>query len=86
MKSKRFIGVDIGTAGIKAAEIEVSGNRPEILSLRECAVDPTSDNEMSAALEELVPRGTAGVVAGLGGDTLTEIQERFQEYLDYNMI
>lgn len=56
MKSKRFIGVDIGTAGIKAAEIEVSGNRPEILSLRECAVDPTSDNEMSAALEELVPR------------------------------
>jgi type IV pilus assembly protein PilM len=68
MKSKRFIGVDIGTAGIKAAEIEVSGNRPEILSLRECAVDPTSDNEMSAALEELVPRGTAGVVAGLGGE------------------
>jgi type IV pilus assembly protein PilM len=68
MKSKRFIGVDIGTAGIKAAEIEVSGNRPEILSLRECAVDPRSDNEMSAALEELVPRGTAGVFTGLGGE------------------
>jgi type IV pilus assembly protein PilM len=70
MKSKRFIGVDIGTAGIKAAEIEVSGNRPEILSLRECAVDPTSDNEMSAALEELVPRGTDGVVTGLGGENV----------------
>ncbi|HBG22367.1 MAG TPA: hypothetical protein DDW83_03820 [Peptococcaceae bacterium] len=68
MKPKRFIGVDIGTASIKAAEIEVSGNRPEILSLKECAVDPVADNELSAALEELVPRGTAGVFIGLGGE------------------
>jgi type IV pilus assembly protein PilM len=67
MKPKRFIGVDIGTASIKAAEIEVSGNRPEILSLKECAVDPAADNELSAALEELVPRGTAGVFTSLGG-------------------
>jgi type IV pilus assembly protein PilM len=70
MKSKRFIGVDIGTASIKTAEIEVRGNQPELLSLRECAVDPTLDNEMSAALEELVPKGTDGVVTGLGGENV----------------
>jgi hypothetical protein len=28
----------------------------------------------------------AAVLEKFGGDTLTEIQERFQEYLDYNMI
>lgn len=68
MKSKRFIGVEIGIAGVKAAEIEVTGDGWEILSLKECAVAQAADHELSAALEELVPRGTAGVVTSLGGE------------------
>jgi type IV pilus assembly protein PilM len=74
MKSETFIGVDIGTSRIKAAEVQVNDAGSEIVALKGCPTPAGQDDDLVLAIKEMVPPRTRGVITCIGeGDLILRV-------------
>lgn len=74
MKSETFIGVDIGTSRIKAAEVQVNDAGSEIVALKECPTPAGQDDDLVLAIKEMVHPRTRGVITCIGeGDLILRV-------------
>ena len=87
-KKNHFMGIDIGTCEIKAAEVKIIDGFPEVVALRRCPASPgvwtdeLDEESLVMALQEIASPNLKEVITCIGGENLVSRLTRLPRMSD----